>query len=200
MKSKSKKQFQQGVRIDFSLQQVGGYFTLIASLDSWQLLVYSLTLNHINITHYVCQVASVMSNPLQPYGPGSSVHGILQTRILEWVAGPSSRDLPDPGIEPASLMSPALAGEFFTTSTTWEAPLNVSPTQLPLARSAKGLWPLPRPLNFWGSMTRSQKRHNGPNQLQRKYLTFANFTKTTTIGTQCLWEGITPWGALFKPH
>ena len=29
--------------------------------------------------------------------------------------------LPDPGIEPASLMSPALAGRFFTTSTTWEA-------------------------------------------------------------------------------
>ena len=31
-------------------------------------------------------------------------------------------DLPDPGIEPASLMSPALAGGFFTTSATWEAP------------------------------------------------------------------------------
>ena len=30
-------------------------------------------------------------------------------------------DLPDPGIEPTSLMS-ALAGEFFTTSATWEAP------------------------------------------------------------------------------
>ena len=30
-------------------------------------------------------------------------------------------DLLDPGIEPTSLMSPALAGEFFTTSTTWEA-------------------------------------------------------------------------------
>ena len=29
--------------------------------------------------------------------------------------------LPDPGIKPASLMSPALAGEFFTTSATWEA-------------------------------------------------------------------------------
>ena len=31
-------------------------------------------------------------------------------------------DFPDPGIEPASLASPALAGGFFTTSTTWEAP------------------------------------------------------------------------------
>ena len=30
-------------------------------------------------------------------------------------------DLPDPGIEPLSLASPALAGGFFTTSTTWEA-------------------------------------------------------------------------------
>ena len=30
-------------------------------------------------------------------------------------------DLPNPGIEPESLMSPALAGRFFTTSTTWEA-------------------------------------------------------------------------------
>ena len=31
-------------------------------------------------------------------------------------------DLPDPGIEPMSLMSPILACEFFITSTTWEAP------------------------------------------------------------------------------
>ena len=29
--------------------------------------------------------------------------------------------LPNPGIEPASLMSPSLAGGFFTTSATWEA-------------------------------------------------------------------------------
>ena len=27
---------------------------------------------------------------------------------------------PDPGIEPASIMSPALAGRFFTTSASWE--------------------------------------------------------------------------------
>ena len=53
--------------------------------------------------------------------PGSSVHGIPQARILEWVAMLYSRDLPDPGIKPTSLMSPALAGGFFTTSTTWEA-------------------------------------------------------------------------------
>ena len=34
---------------------------------------------------------------------------------------PSPRDFPDPGIEPMSLESPALAGGFFTTSATWEA-------------------------------------------------------------------------------
>ena len=46
--------------------------------------------------------------------PGSSVHGILQARILEWVAMPSSGDLPDPGIELEFPPSPALAGRFFT--------------------------------------------------------------------------------------
>ena len=40
--------------------------------------------------------------------PGSSVHGILQARILEWVAMFSSGDLPDPGIEPAFLTSPGI--------------------------------------------------------------------------------------------
>ena len=34
--------------------------------------------------------------------PGSSVHGILQTRILEWAAISFSRDLPVSGIEPRS--------------------------------------------------------------------------------------------------
>ena len=46
--------------------------------------------------------------------PGSSVHGIFQARILEWVVLPSSGDLPDPGIEHEFPPSPALAGRFFT--------------------------------------------------------------------------------------
>ena len=33
---------------------------------------------------------------------------------------PSSRDLPNPGSEPMSLMSPALAGGFFTSGVTWK--------------------------------------------------------------------------------
>ena len=55
--------------------------------------------------------------------PGFSVHGIFQARILEWVPRPPPGDFPDPGMEPASLMSPVLAGGIFTTSATWEAPL-----------------------------------------------------------------------------
>ena len=34
--------------------------------------------------------------------PGSSVYGILQERMLEWVSISSPGDLPDPGIEPGS--------------------------------------------------------------------------------------------------
>ena len=38
---------------------------------------------------------------------------------------PIPRALPDPGIQLVSFGSPALAGGFFTTSTTWEAPVKV---------------------------------------------------------------------------
>ena len=57
--------------------------------------------------------------------PGSSILGILQARILQWVAMPSSGDLPDPGIEPTSLVSPALAGGFFTTNAPQGGPIKV---------------------------------------------------------------------------
>ena len=63
-----------------------------------------------------------LCNPMDYSLLGSSVRQILQARILEWVAMPSIRDLPDSGIEPMSFMSPALAGGVFTTSNTWEAP------------------------------------------------------------------------------
>ena len=69
------------------------------------------------------QSCPTLCNPMDCSPPGSSVHGILQARILVWVAMPSSRDLPDPGIEPVSLTSPALAGGFFAISANWEAPL-----------------------------------------------------------------------------
>ena len=45
-----------------------------------------------------------------------SICVILQARILEWVAISYSRGLPDPEIEPASLVFSALVGGFFTTA------------------------------------------------------------------------------------
>ena len=44
-----------------------------------------------------------LCDPMDSSPPGSSVHGILQARILEWVAMPSSRGSSDPGLEPESL-------------------------------------------------------------------------------------------------
>ena len=50
--------------------------------------------------------------------PGSSVRGILQAKILEWVAMPSSRGSSQPRDQThMSLIPPALAGRFFMTST-----------------------------------------------------------------------------------
>ena len=45
----------------------------------------------------------------------SSVHGIFQARILEWVAISNSRGSSRPRIELKSVGSPALAGRLFTT-------------------------------------------------------------------------------------
>ena len=60
-----------------------GYFTIVCA----QLLSYILT---------VC-------NPMDCSPPRSSIHGIFLARIMEWVAMPSSRDLPHLGIKSASL-------------------------------------------------------------------------------------------------
>ena len=57
----------------------------------------------------VAQSYLTLYDPVDYSPPGSSVHGILQARILKWVAMPSSRDLPDQGIE---CRSPALQADF----------------------------------------------------------------------------------------
>ena len=67
------------------------------------------------------QSCPTLCGPVDCSLPGSFVHGILQTRILKWVAMPCSRGSSQPRIEPTSLISPVLAGGVFTTSATWEA-------------------------------------------------------------------------------
>ena len=70
------------------------------------------------------QSCPILCDPMDCSLPGSSTHGILQARILSALPCPPPGDPGNPGIEPESLMSPALAGRFFISSTTWEAHLS----------------------------------------------------------------------------
>ena len=54
------------------------------------------------------QLCPTLCYPMNCSSPGSSVHGMLQARILEWVACLPPGNLPNPGVEPASLTSPSL--------------------------------------------------------------------------------------------
>ena len=73
------------------------------------------------------QLRLALRDPMECSPPGSSLQGIVQASTLQWVAMASSRGSSDPGIEPGSLTSPALAGGFFTTNTTWGAPRKSHP-------------------------------------------------------------------------
>ena len=66
------------------------------------------------------QLCPALCDPVDWSLPGSPVHAILQARILEWLPCPPPGGLPDPRIKSVSLMSLALAGRFFITSTPWE--------------------------------------------------------------------------------
>ena len=50
----------------------------------------------------VVQLCPTLCNPMDYSQPGSSVHGIFQSKILEWVTISFSRCILDPGIKPGS--------------------------------------------------------------------------------------------------
>ena len=88
--------------------------------------MFNLGVQHIYLPHkmhacFIAQSCPTLCDSMDYSSLGSSVHGISQARMLEWVACPSPGDLPDPGIEPLSLMPPALVGELFTSRAPWEA-------------------------------------------------------------------------------
>ena len=97
----------------------------------------------INILICVCakllQSCLTLCNPMDHSLLSSSVHGIFQVRIQLQVgchALPSG-DLPDPGMEPVCLRSPALACGFFITNATCDVPclIDVRLTVLPIEPS-----------------------------------------------------------------
>ena len=70
----------------------------------------------------MAQLCQTLCNTMDCSLPGSSVHEILQARILEWIAMSSSWGSSWPRDQTCGfLMSPELTGRFFITSATWEA-------------------------------------------------------------------------------
>ena len=66
----------------------------------------------VSVVTVACQVTVAWQAPLSM--------GFPRQEYWSGLPFPPTGDLPNPGIEPVSLMSPELAGRFFTTSTTWE--------------------------------------------------------------------------------
>ena len=111
----------------------------------------------------VTQLRPALGDPMDGSPPGSSVHGILQARILEWVVIPFSGDLPHPQIEPRS---PALQADALPSEPPGR-PLNErKQKQTPKGRNEK----LPRENCFKKSVLSqslsSSKRKNGRRQWQ----------------------------------
>ena len=88
---------------------------LPATMRCWKrqrIILYRFQKEHDSVDLlWLCLTVWFFCDPMDCSPPGSSVHGISQARILEWVLFPSPGDLPDPGIESAC---PALAGGVFT--------------------------------------------------------------------------------------
>ena len=76
-------------------------------------------------TMYVCVLSHfshpILCNPMHCSPPGFSALGFSRQKCWNGLPCPPPGNLPDPGIKPMSLMSPALTGRFFTTSASWEA-------------------------------------------------------------------------------
>ena len=90
------------------------HFTLIKAHKMYKNTIVLISITEVKKFQYVCaQLCLPLCDLTDCSPPGSSVHGISQTRILEWIAIPSPGVLPDPGIKPKS---PALQADFLLLS------------------------------------------------------------------------------------
>ena len=87
---------------------------------TWLCLLFSIS-SCTSVSAKLLQSCLTLCDHMDSSPPGSSVHGILLARILEWVAMPSSRGSSCPQDRTWVFMSIALVGGFFTTSAAWEA-------------------------------------------------------------------------------
>ena len=82
-----------------------GAVQLIGSSSMYMLVAYFTSMDVRKIKVKISQSCPTLCDPMDSSPSGSSVHGFLQARILEWVAIAFSRVSSHPGIE---LGSPAL--------------------------------------------------------------------------------------------
>ena len=76
------------------------------------------------------QLCPALCNSMNYSPPGSSVHGILQARILQWVAMPSSRGSSPPRDPTHDSCGSCNAGRFFTTEPLGKSIRKVTPGQM----------------------------------------------------------------------
>ena len=74
---------------------------------------------HVCLHAKLLQSCPTLCDPMDCQAPWPK--GFSRQEYWSGLPCPPPGNLPDPGIEPASLKSPELAGGFFTTSATWEA-------------------------------------------------------------------------------
>ena len=140
---------------------------------------------------------------------GSSVYGILQTRILEWAAIPSSRRPSQPrDLADINCVS-CIAGRFFTTET-WEAPMNCINVHKRCTNNKVRIWGdrhiIQQTMNF--SLAQMHRNLNewkwpeaffqhGPRRGPERMLAEDTYTATKTDKGRGLgWPGVGFWGCL----
>ena len=102
-------------------KEAGPYGGFLRQTPSSHPLLQLLSEVFVCVCTKALQSCLTLGDPTDCSPAGSSFYGILQARILEWVAMPSSRGIfLTQGSNPC-ILSPALAGVFFTISTIQEA-------------------------------------------------------------------------------
>ena len=107
------------------------FFTWLLETFKWYVACILFLLDRL-----CAQSCPGLCNPMDCSPPGSSVHGIFQARILAWIAIFFSRGSSWPRDWTESLVSPALAGGFFTTG-----PLGMPPVGLSCSRKISASCP-----------------------------------------------------------
>ena len=95
--------------------------------------MFKNVIEHVRVM--LLQLCPTLCDPVNCSPPGVLSMGFSRQEYWSGLPCPPP-DLPNSGVKPAFLTSPALAGRFFTTSTTWEALKNV----IDIVKLPSGCW------------------------------------------------------------